>query len=183
LKCICWELATDDYEYRYQRFTLSPIGEGSSYNDKSTVYKDLIDLIKKNRPTFDLAATFDKPAIRESALSEIRDLCFQSNISSWAENTFLEFQADGSLLPLDQFAQARTLFESVLKEKYDLLYKHRNRCAHNLQSYQENLPTLKMLFAADTKYDHYFIRFALLNLIDKIFVELFRIYLQAVEEN
>lgn len=183
MKCICWELATDDYEYRYQRFTLNPIGEGSSYKDKSTVYKDLIELIKKNRATFNIDTEINRPAVRVSALSEIYDLCSKSNISSWAENTFLEFLADASLLPLNQFALAHTLFESVLKEKYELLYKHRNRCAHNIQSYQENLPTLSMLFNADTRYDHYFSRFALLNLLDKIFVELFTIYMQAFEEN
>src|SRR5688572_16987320 len=33
MKCICWELATNDYEYRYE-FTKNPLGECSSYKEK-----------------------------------------------------------------------------------------------------------------------------------------------------
>lgn len=32
LKCICWEMATNDYEYRYELLR-SPIGECSNYKD------------------------------------------------------------------------------------------------------------------------------------------------------
>lgn len=31
LKCISWELATDDYALRYERYKLRPLGECSSY--------------------------------------------------------------------------------------------------------------------------------------------------------
>mgnify|MGYP003475307783 FL=1 len=47
MKCIVWELATYDYEYRYFRFTQKPLGECSSYDDKQKIYKDLIDQIQK----------------------------------------------------------------------------------------------------------------------------------------
>ncbi len=34
MKCIVWELATNDYDYRYERFTKSPLGECSNYTEK-----------------------------------------------------------------------------------------------------------------------------------------------------
>ena len=74
------------------------------------------------------------------------------------------------------------LFENVLQDKYALLYKHRNRCAHNTLSYQENLPTLKELFSKDYIHENYPMRFSLLILIDKIFIELYGIYLRTIEE-
>lgn len=43
MKCICWELASDSFTYRYERFLHGGwnLGECSSYRDKTEVYKDL----------------------------------------------------------------------------------------------------------------------------------------------
>ena len=46
LKCICWEMATNDYGYRYQ-YLKKNYGECSSYSDKSSIYKDLTEAVKK----------------------------------------------------------------------------------------------------------------------------------------
>ena len=35
MKCICWELASNDYEYRYYRFTQNKLGECSNYKEKN----------------------------------------------------------------------------------------------------------------------------------------------------
>ena len=59
---------------------------------------------------------------------------------------------------------------------YSRMYAHRNRCAHNLMSYQQNLPSLKSLSSADYIYENYYIRFALLIIIDLIITELYRIF-------
>ena len=37
MKCICWEMATNDYQYRYQ-FLKKNYGECSSYDDKNSIY-------------------------------------------------------------------------------------------------------------------------------------------------
>lgn len=52
LKCICWEMACRDYEYRYERYERKPYGECSSYDDKYTVYNDLLNEIKKLNEAF-----------------------------------------------------------------------------------------------------------------------------------
>ncbi len=71
---------------------------------------------------------------------------------------------------------------SNLNDIYSILYKHRNRCAHNTQSYQQNLPTLKTLANEDYQYENYFVRFAILILIDKVFIELYKKYLEVLDD-
>jgi len=182
LKCICWELATNDYEYRYKRFTLKPLGECSSYEEKKTIYKDLLELIKKHRPNFN-TNEIDTNFIRSATISEIQSIFSSSNLSTWTLYSFLELMNDHSIISQNQFATPNNLFENILQEKYSLLYNHRNRCAHNTQSYQDNLPTLKALLSQNYKYDNYFIRFTLLILLDKIFIDLYMKYLATLEES
>lgn len=183
MKCICWELATDDYEYRYKRYSKNPLGECSSYQDKKEIYKDLTDLIKKLDPDFVVTTALDRSSIRISTLTEMKDILERSNLSSWSQNVFYEFITDTTLFPLAAFATAQNLFDNDLQDKYKLLYNHRNRCAHNTLSYQENLPTLTSLFKINHKDDNYFVRFALLILLDKIFIELYQKYILVLTEN
>ena len=65
----------------------------------------------------------------------------------------------------------------TLIEAYECLFKHRNRCAHNTSSFQQNLPTLETMDMPAYLFDNYYLRFAILILIDKIFIQLFRNYL------
>ncbi|MDN5477267.1 MAG: hypothetical protein L0G39_10070, partial [Chryseobacterium sp.] len=162
MKCICWELATEDYEYRYKRYTLTPLGECSSYKEKNTIYNDLIDLIKKYKSDFDPKTVLNKAALRLDTRSEIKEIFSTSNLSSWEQSAFSDFVNDGDIIPTSQFVggneKQNSLFESKLIERYELLVKHRNRCAHNTLSYQENLPTLKTISHPNYKYDTYFVR-------------------------
>ena len=69
------------------------------------------------------------------------------------------------------------LFQSALSKRYEeLAYRHRNRCAHNTLSYQVNKPDSSVLASTDFSYHSYFFRFALIVLIDEIFMVLFREY-------
>lgn len=58
LKGICWEMATDDYDYRYQ-YLKKNYGECSSYSDKSCVYRDLLAKLIKLDKGFCVAKLFD----------------------------------------------------------------------------------------------------------------------------
>jgi hypothetical protein len=71
MKCIMWELATNDYDYRYKRYTQTPLGECSSYKEKKDVYKDLLELIKRHKPDFDISTEIDRNAIAADTLSEV----------------------------------------------------------------------------------------------------------------
>lgn len=52
LKCIYWDLATNDYKYRYDLMNNKSYGECSSYDDKNNIYKDMINVIKRQVPNF-----------------------------------------------------------------------------------------------------------------------------------
>ncbi len=182
MKCICWELATDDYEYRYERYTKNRLGECSDYKEKNTIYKDLISAIKKLHHDFAIASYFDNRVISQQIVADIKNLFAGSNLATWVELAYLKFTQNNQILPHNQFASV-VLFENVLQERYELLYRHRNRCAHNTLSYQENLPTFKNLYNSDHEYDNYFVRFALLILIDTIVIKLFQKYQTLLVEN
>ena len=65
----------------------------------------------------------------------------------------------------------------ILKQVYESIFKHRNRCAHNTRSHEQNLPSLDVLQSRDYILENYFVRFAMLIIIDKMFVALFNKYL------
>lgn len=182
MKCICWELATEDYDYRYKRYTQERLGECSNYKEKNTVYKDMVAAVKKFQPNYDIDLDFDRPLISQKIIADITNLFTGSNLATWEEQEYMEFTQNAQVLPPNQFVSA-TLFKSVLQGRYELLYQHRNRCAHNTLSYAENLPTFKALNETDHKYDNYFVRFAFLILIDTIVVKLFQKYQALLVEN
>lgn len=183
MKCICWDLATEDFDYRYTRFSLNRLGECSNYKEKNTVYLDVLGALKKLTSDFNVRAALDRDAIVTGTRGTIDDLFSGVNVATWAEKTYLEFLEDPNVLPVRDIATNEHLLSPTLVTRYQLLYDHRNRCAHNTLSTQENLPTLNNLFKSDHRYDNYFIRFALLVLIDKIFIELYEKYLLLMHEN
>lgn len=215
LKCICWELATNDYEYRYQYLNKN-YGECSNYDSKNTIYKDLINaIIKLDTSLLKDVGTEGKfilELIKESKDSETFTNSICEEISKLVKNsTFSLFDPKG----FSYFCSKYTDFFkgkkfAILKKKKDddfdaylltktkegkqatdelkkyfesIVYRHRNRCAHNLTSYQENLPTLFTLSEKDYDYNNYFFRFSLLILIDKIFIKLYKKYIEALENN
>jgi hypothetical protein len=190
MKCICWELATNDYEYRYDRYTIKTLGECSKYEEKSLIYQDIVKQIEKLIGNFDISSGISRIQILTETTTEIKSIFLDTNLSIWAQKRFNEFDNIWSGVSNSYFANDKNnLFTAVnggisLTKIYkDHLYKHRNRCAHNLQSYQQNLPTLKTLEGDNYKYENYFVWFAILVLIDKIFIELYEKYLNALKEN
>ena len=188
MKCICWEMATNDYEYRYD-FTKNPLGECSNYKDKQIIYKELIKQIKKQNNGFNVSNDINKVNILANTTSVIKDGFSGTNLSIWAQKSYNEFDDIWNGITYTYFANDdNNLFTGIaggrsLKKIYeDHLYKHRNRIAHNTLSYQQNLPTLKSLVNEDYKYENYFVYFSVLVLIDSIFIELYNKYLTALEE-
>ncbi|MCZ8023869.1 MAG: hypothetical protein O9282_14855 [Flavobacterium sp.] len=189
MKCIIWELANIDFEYR--RILLSnddKLGECSSYSDKNKIYKRLVEQINKYDPKFDIK-TIDKTSILTETVDYIKTEFENTNLSIWAQGSFNDFLSSIETVLkqeyfIEQFEKGKTnLFANVLREKYEVLYKHRNRIAHNTPSYQQNLPTLKSLTNPNYRYENYFIYFSILILIDNVFIELYKKYLTIIESN
>lgn len=183
MKCICWEMATIDYEYRYE-FTKNPLGECSSYKDKQEIYKTLIKQMEKRGFPFDKLNINNDKILKES-LDSVINAFSESNLSTWMQKSFLEFIKISETFKENHFASKDAIFTGKpLKDVYEkYLYTQRNRIAHNTISYQENLPTLKTLADADYRFSNYFIFFFSLILIDRIFIALYNSYLTAVDNN
>ena len=196
LKCILWELATDDYEFRYE-FTSKSYGECSNYKDKKSILCDLWEQIHKYDSSITLTSTYKQKLLADRNV-EMEHILDHSNILVWLSNDFEGYQEFFQGITERQFLipeekpiklfvpgdnlpgaeKANNLFDA-----YDKLYCHRNRCAHNLLSYQHHLPTLRMLADPQYKYENYFIRFYIIALIDRIFVDLWEKYVSAITNN
>lgn len=190
LKCVCWELASVDFEYRYD-YNTKPVGERSSYNNKQSIYKDLVEQIKKRSSSFNVPNDIDKDKILATTTNAIKNIFDKTNLSIWSQKSFNEYGTIWSEIEKKHFANDNVnLFTDIKGEEIslqriyiDYLYKHRNRVAHNTQSYQQNLPTLKTLINKNYKYENYFVWFSTLVLIDEIFRELYKKYLETFDDN
>ena len=163
-KCILWDIATHDFEYR--RVFLhdnSSQGEYSEYKSKNYVYKTLVNH----------GGTIDNQRKGE-LLTQLE--YFKDNI---LEESILKVWLPRELRDLkikDLFAKQRWAGSSLLEtplndETYKKLYTHRNRCAHNVLSYQGNaMNPQKIKEVGDASYATWF---TLLVLMDMIYMELY----------
>ncbi len=188
-KCICWELATDDYEYRYEYLkSQSKYGEMSDLSSKNRVFNDIVKIIRKSHQGFDPELALDKVRfladVKEVLQRTFEDtILFQNNNRHYIE--FLEgydelFKQEWVAIVSSQKDKTKTytIFSDDLKDAYEGLFRHRNRCAHNLLSYQQNLPSLRKIIDDKYKYENYYIRFALLLIMDRCYVSLFNSFIE-----
>lgn len=257
MKCLYWEMATNDYSYRYNLLHNKTYGECSNYADKNGIYKDIISLIKQLQPEFKVyriwddvaldantitdertkwekkvennrkkqiaknieeqekkkgtvlsqdakdkieASIMDRPLPEEgfsehiatikkrkaisSLVENVQRYLARSNIILWKELEFIEFQEDyGKKFKGEQVTPKETsLLGNQLQKFYeDAVYVHRNRCAHNTSSYQQNLPSLSTLASKEHTEQNYFYRFTMLIIIDEVFLRLYNRYVELKE--
>lgn len=161
-KCILWDIATHDFEYRRDFLrNNSSQGEYSKYESKNYVYKTLVNhggIIDNQRKVelLNQLKSFKDNILEKSILKvwlprELRDLKIKElfAIKRWAGDSLL-----GS--PLND-------------EEYKSLYTHRNRCAHNVLSYQGNVMNPQKI--KDVGGASYATWFTLLVLMDMIYME------------
>ena len=194
MKCICWELATVDFEIRYDLYNNWTLGECSTLSAKNKTLAILLKAISKIKDDFDPNSVIDKNSILQETKEILIKFHRNSNINSFSSREYQEFikifdtiedkciyhisdKNQFLFSKCDNCSNQRTCTKlKILDNMYSRMYAHRNRCAHNLMSYQQNLPSLKSLSSADYIYENYYIRFALLVIIDLIITELYRIF-------
>ena len=241
LKCICWEMATNDFDYRYH-YLKKDYGECSSYSDKNSIYRDLVEMIVKYDTTFSVAelfcdvdisskenvlidkkikeaqkaqerqkgqkltdaefqrlingikaslttngicekdrAKYSRVVLFESMQDLVEEIICGTMVSQWEQHNYQNYIKNWKILANDQFALDNALMDKDWQDFYtNVVYKHRNRCAHNLSSFQNNLPTLKTLVGEEYVYDNYYYRFSFLLLLDDIFMRLYKAYIKAI---
>lgn len=185
MKCISWEMATNDYEIRRRLLNNDDkLGECSTYKSKNTIYKNLIGVIKKNSINFCISKD-DKLNILNNTVDLTKNIFMDSILSKWNQKSFDYICANHNIIKINNFMieSGEHLFDKDLIKKYEILYKQRNRLAHNTLSYQQNLPTLKTLLDEDYESRNYFVWFSILILIDNIFIRLYNIYREELESD
>lgn len=190
LKCICWEMATYDYDYRYRYLSNKDRGECSSYAEKKSIFDELLLNMKNMDSHYNFDNLFPKN-VKKEMCEDIKNIII-SNVSGtaiekWENRSFLLFKKDPFKFTNENLFANKPksneaklpygFFEKDLKDYYEnVVRRHRNRCAHNLKSYQNNLPTLNTLIKQDYDYENYFHMFSVLMLLDNLFMTLYDEY-------
>ena len=189
LKCICWEMATFDYEYRY-KMLLSPMGECSCYDDKNMIFKSMQDVIIRLDAENISNKTIEKPykqILANNIKNDIISIIDKSLISVMKEQEFQSFKGSKNIIQTSLFAnygQGKISFlEKDLKDFYaSVVFRYRNRYAHNLKSYQENLPSLSGLKDGIYEKENYFTMLSILILMDELYMKLYGIYANSLKK-
>lgn len=196
LKCICWEMACRDYEYRYERFERNRYSECSDYKDKCMIYNDLICEIRKHDELYAVSDA-EKDVILTDWRTTIQQL-FEKGlmVNSYRKKydeckTIIDGVKKGWIM---KETQLLTRKDNIIPTElvgtcglglYEIFNKYvyieRNRCAHNTRSYQHNLPSLKGMMSDDYKLQNYFLFIAIMLLLDRIYIKLFENYLIVVD--
>lgn len=182
LKCILWEIASDDLDFRYKYLSGSvKTNECSQLSDKNIVYNILKKTLEdKNHPFL-----FPDEIEINRQISEIKDNLiskFETSVfRKWLPreySRFIEFSSN-IRYKRDGYFTLKSIFggDNYLNEAFDKLYRHRNRCAHNLLSYQSNVPKLLDFTKDADGSDNYFTRILLLCMIDNVFTRMFKFYI------
>lgn len=187
LKCICWEIATHNYDFRYEYMKKS-LGDSSDYEIKKRVFNYLKDQLQEGSQVFTVTQD-EKNCIIEETLY-LQELFKKSDIVGWAEKDFDWYNRNikECLDPKQILVMGNKgellLFESKLKEDFDLVVKNnRNSLAHNTTSYLRNLSKFELMATQDYDRCNYFYRYSLLVLIDLIFIFLYEKYRERIEND
>lgn len=199
IKCVCWEIATIDFDLRRDIYFPWNLNECSQITDKRKVLNYLKKAIIKLKKDFDISS-INSNDIWNSTKNILDDFHANTSGMGFCEREYQEYMeifnsTGGSCLDISIFFKncsncthnkdANKPFSCTIKkglnEMYSCLYLHRNRCAHNLTSYQQNRPSLEILSSIESVYENYYIRFALLIIIDKIMISLYSTFHNEVD--
>ena len=187
LKCIIWELSLEDYNLRYEIMRKWEFGECSSYKDKNNVIKKIFECIDHNKKGSIRLSQTDKISILNNVISECKIVFDVSEIVFWYPRQFNEYKNliqiivgskdESKLIDKDLFQKDKILYKA-----YDVLYRFRNRCAHNLLVYQNYKKSFSSMIEKDSEYQNWFLWFFILILIDYIFIESYMLYEKTLNE-
>ena len=180
MKCIAWEIATNDFEYRRRLLNdEDKLGEYSEYKAKNKIYKSLCKQVEGFSPN--CKALEIKERVKQNSFDLVIDVFGGTNLAVWKNEMFNEFSRS-KVIRDNQYLMETELLESILIEEYKTLYNQRNRIAHNTVSYQQNLPDFSVLREEKDCSRNYFLWFSILLLIDNIFIEVYKVYKDAIEK-
>lgn len=201
LKSIHWELATEDYDYRYS-YLDQKNRNASDYGDKNKVLVKLYSSICGYDSLYSGLSEDVRNTIVDEAKKNIEIFYQQSKLCAWLQHDYLAYldmveHVSGKCLMLFNVKtnEATQFFKTcgncdnaavrdVCKLKkagsfvdaHNAMHRFRNVCAHNISSYKQDLPTLNTLSQKAYTFDNYFLRFFLLICIDSMAMRLYEDY-------
>lgn len=211
-KCICWDIATYDYTYRYETFSNWSLGECSRLADKNSVANSLLRRVSDDYELVDL----QKQNIINGVNLKLKDFYDRCSILGWPKYEFTEFvklysNMTPSCLLIKNSNSGKNVSWEILRGQCEgcpnakskkkpnactsklrkgwsdiylrAVYVHRNECAHNTLSCQMNRPTFGELTSYEMCYNNYYLRFAILSIIDEILMALYKEWLKNVSGN
>lgn len=166
-KCILWDIATHDFEYRRDFLSdNSGHGEYSNYKSKNYVYRTLVNhggIIDDQR----------KGELLTQLKDFKKDILVESILKVWLPRELTDLEIK-ELFTKQRWAGSNLLESPLNNEIYKKLYMHRNRCAHNVLSYQGNVMNpQKIKEVGDASYATWF---TLLVLMDMIYMDLYEMF-------
>lgn len=189
MKCICWSLATNDFEFR--RIFLNKNkdqGEYSTYDSKKFVFDNLWTVIRQTDKDYQIKSE-DLNALIKSAQEIIESLLLKKLFLPLlhSKELYFEFQkkvSSSDFLQNTEKDKSIVMVSSTISDIYTYgLYVERNRVAHNTRSYQKDLPELNNITEDSKKYHCYLVYFFILIMLDKLFVRLYGDYVRIVGES
>lgn len=177
-----WKRKVDDYRMKQAEHIVAVQTAKGRVLDQATKDKILGNLMSKPYPKQDWEAHLFK----EKKSEFVRDIVIRleilledSPLAVWNHREYLYFKEhwqdvlNGKQLNLTD----NEFLGSGLQMCYHrLVFEHRNRIAHNTASYLKDVPTLDTLADKGYVFKNYFFRFAILLVIDELFVRLFKRY-------
>ena len=174
LRCICWYIASFNYQFRYDYLDkYKDFHQFSAQKDKNAVWGLINGLIRIYDDSKVLISLDERDKMVKEVTGNIASIFRQSILSEWNKRQYLEFIKWAANIQLGEIAEGGKLLSGKLFAIYEDMYDSRNKYAHNTLSYQQNLPSLKSLTAG--KAGNFYCWFFLLTLIDKLFVNRFKV--------
>ena len=166
-KCILWDIATHDFEYRRDFLRdNSKQGEYSKYDSKNYVYRTLVNhggIIDDQR----------KGELLTQLKDFKKDILVESILKVWLPRELRDLKIK-ELFAIRRWAGVSLLGSPLNDKIYESLYKHRNRCAHNALSYQGNVMNPQKI--KEMGEINYATWFTLLVLMDMIYMDLYEMF-------
>jgi len=125
----------------------------------------------------------EKDGIIEMATIGLDNILDNSNISNWFEKELFEYNLNKNTNGINRTSfcngtDSISLLENSHRDYYvNYVYRCRNRYAHNLTSYQLNIPTFSQLLKDELSLSNHFRMFSFLILLDGIFMKYFEKFL------
>lgn len=177
-----WKKSVDEKRKKQEKVVIEKAeakGKSLSQDAKGRLHENIFRAPYPKQDLETLLYKEKKSLFVRGIVSRLIALLEHSPLSAWNQREYLFFKEHYlDVLNEKQLnLTAKEFLGGKLQNDYNrIVFDHRNRTAHNTASYLKDVPTLDTLADSGYVYKNYFFRFAILLLIDEVFVLMFKKY-------